>query len=592
MKSRLAAGATIGLALCLSTTATAFADEATDTTTDTASPVSAEPNEPAGPNEAPAQPDAEAPATEQSAPEPAQPPADQAAEPDADPVDPTTGPAADPVQAAAEPAADAGDPGPDAGPDASPAADPAASTSSSATDPSVADQASTADADQASTTSADPAAAVAPTAAAPVATAAVTPSGQGVTTIADGVTAETIAQSLIGAGVTISNVVYTGSNVSVGIALGMGAIGISDGVVLSSGSVQITNGDKGGLVGPNQSDGYSGEFGLPGDADLDALVAPDTTNDAAVLEFDFVPTGSQVAFQYVFGSEEYNEYVNAYNDVFGFFINGVNCATIGGAPVSINTINGAVNSGSYVNNDPSDGTPAHNTELDGFTTVLTCTANVNPGVVNHVKLAIADSRDDALDSVVIIKQSSFTSQPAPVAHDDAYSVQQGGTLIIVVPGVTGNDSQSTGGGPLSATKISDPANGTVTINPDGSFSYVPNPGFTGTDTFTYVVTDIWGQSNVATVTVDVTSGAVTPVVTPVVTVPVVTPSAPAPAPTPAPAPAPTPTPTTVTVNVPTSTEAGPSLAATGIDVIPLGGISVTLLIAGAAATVVGRRRRA
>ena len=57
--------------------------------------------------------------------------------------------------------------------------------------------------------------------------------------------------------------------------------------------------------------------------------------------FNFVPDASSVEFRYVFSSEEYNEFVGqGFNDLFGFFVNGTNCATIGGAPVSVDTVNG------------------------------------------------------------------------------------------------------------------------------------------------------------------------------------------------------------------------------------------------------------
>ena len=109
-----------------------------------------------------------------------------------------------------------------------------------------------------------------------------------------------------------------------------------------------------------------------------------------MLEFDFVPSGNQIAFNFVFGSDEYLEFVDQYNDAFGFFLSGpgisgpyannaANIALIPGTsvPVSINTLNADDYSNFYVNNG--DGwTAPFNTDpfyiqFDGFTTVLTAT---------------------------------------------------------------------------------------------------------------------------------------------------------------------------------------------------------------------------
>ncbi|MGE0375219.1 MAG: Ig-like domain-containing protein, partial [Planctomycetaceae bacterium] len=95
---------------------------------------------------------------------------------------------------------------------------------------------------------------------------------------------------------------------------------------------------------------------------------------------------------------------------------------------------------------------------------------------------------------------------APVAADDAYFITQGASGVIftvAAPGVLANDSDADGE-PLEAQRLSDPANGSVTFNPDGSFVYVPNPGFSGTDSFLYRVVDPSGTpSGTARVTIEV-----------------------------------------------------------------------------------------
>lgn len=209
-----------------------------------------------------------------------------------------------------------------------------------------------------------------------------------------------LVNQILGSGVTISNVSYTGSGDSSGIFTGdAGIIGFEDGIVLSSGKASD-------IVGPNSSGGKSTSFGNPGDADLDSLI-PGTTRDATVLEFDFVPDNDTLVFQYVFASEEYLEYVNSnYNDVFGFFLDGVNIATIStGEVVSINTINHIKNSDLFRDNTSA----TIDTEMDGLTTVLTISVSVTPGSTHHIKLAIADAGDSSLDSNVFIKGSSFST---------------------------------------------------------------------------------------------------------------------------------------------------------------------------------------
>lgn len=238
------------------------------------------------------------------------------------------------------------------------------------------------------------------------------------TTDLNGQTATDLANSLVGPGVTVSNVTFVGDKSQAGTFVAdPGTIGFDAGVVLSSGDIADT-------VGPNTVDDKTTAFGTAGDADLDTLSGFDTY-DAAVLEFDFTANADTVYFRYVFASEEYNEYVNSpFNDTFAFFVNGVNCATVpdgsgGFVPVTVNTINNgnpysdastATNPGLFRNNDLDDGGGSIFTEMDGLSVVLTCMASVNVGA-NHMKLAIADASDQALDSAVFLEQGSLSTTP-------------------------------------------------------------------------------------------------------------------------------------------------------------------------------------
>ena len=93
------------------------------------------------------------------------------------------------------------------------------------------------------------------------------------------------------------------------------------------------------------------------------------------------------------------------------------------------------------------------------------------------------------------------NQP-PVANDDAYSTGEDTALLVVAPGVLGNDSDADGD-PLTAALDTGPGNGTLTLNADGSFTYTPDSDFNGIDSFIYHANDGSADSNNATVTITV-----------------------------------------------------------------------------------------
>lgn len=232
--------------------------------------------------------------------------------------------------------------------------------------------------------------------------------------LSEGLAPAYLARVLTGSGIEVSNVSYTGARTAAGMfSGGSEIIGFESGIVLGTGRISAVR-------GPNEVVDATTENGTPGDSLLDLISGSgNPTEDAAVLSFDFVPHGSNVTFEYVFASEEYNDYVNTgYSDVFAFYVNGKNCAVVGtpAVPVSINTINNGNPFGIppvshpelYRNNDiDSNGGATIATEMDGLTTVLTCTAPVRPGVKNHMRLAIADAGDQAYDSNVFLRARSL-----------------------------------------------------------------------------------------------------------------------------------------------------------------------------------------
>lgn len=298
----------------------------------------------------------------------------------------------------------------------------------------------------------------------PTSTPLVTPTGTPgpgliVTDLNHGVTPEGLANLLVGNAVTISNVTYTGGLRAAGtFSGGLPIVGFDSGIILGSGAVQTVSGDPPcsvGVEGPNTcnelggADGWenSTDFGLPGDTDLTGL-SGNPTYDATILEFDFVPQYSSVQFKYVFTSEEYSDYSNTqFNDVFAFYINGVNGAVVPGTaePVSINTINNGNDAGGdttphnpqfFIDNVRP--TVTVNTQMDGLTTVLTCSGTVVPGQLNHMKLAIADASDGVFDTAVFLKAVSLIS--GTVIDTSLMGDGQTGPMITVPQGTEVTDS--------------------------------------------------------------------------------------------------------------------------------------------------------
>lgn len=99
---------------------------------------------------------------------------------------------------------------------------------------------------------------------------------------------------------------------------------------------------------------------------------------------------------------------------------------------------------------------------------------------------------------------------APTATNDLYETPAGQTLMVPATGVIANDSDGDGD-PLSAILNQHPAHGTLTLSPDGGFTYTPEAGFAGPDTFKYHVNDGAANSNVATVAINVIEDNTAPV---------------------------------------------------------------------------------
>jgi gliding motility-associated-like protein len=242
-------------------------------------------------------------------------------------------------------------------------------------------------------------------------------------------TPEALVQNiLVGQGVVVSNVMYNNNLVNAQSVQGNALSFTSGTFPFANGVYMRTNGGAGTVT-------Y--------DQDLNAL-ATNTVTNGCIIEFDFVPSGDTISFRYMFASSEYPTYVcSGFNDVFGFFISGPgfsgpfqngaeNIALVPGGtiPVSINTVNSGSAGTSGTASTCAAQDPNWQSNAVYYTTafgnsvgypynagtvVMTANASVQCGQVYHIKLAISNVGDQALDSGVYLEGDSFSSEAVNIA---------------------------------------------------------------------------------------------------------------------------------------------------------------------------------
>jgi Bacterial Ig domain/3-keto-disaccharide hydrolase len=126
------------------------------------------------------------------------------------------------------------------------------------------------------------------------------------------------------------------------------------------------------------------------------------------------------------------------------------------------------------------------------------------GFIGQDEFAYLASDGQAESGVATVTINVQPTWSIPVAQNDAYSVVQGFSLTISAPGILANDTGGNSSG-LTAVLVSSPSNGTLTLNPNGSFTYTPSGAFSGIDAFTYQATSGGITSDIATVTITVTT---------------------------------------------------------------------------------------
>lgn len=255
-----------------------------------------------------------------------------------------------------------------------------------------------------------------------------------------------VQNTLIGPGLVTYNITFSGNNDQLGFFLENGSgLGLDSGLVMSSGNVTT--------ITPPGTPSF--DYGGPGDADVLLTAQSVTSNpaagninstfDAAVLEFDFVPTGDVVVFNFVFASEEYLTWVNSqYNDAFGFYITGpnplgpnyanTNLALVPGStePITISTIHPGLNAGYYVDNPGSTGI-----SFNGYTVPIEIRFDVICDSTYHFKFAVADCMDGILDTGVFLDGGSFQAVPVDLTLEtNIGDPLLGDTVIVEGCGVT------------------------------------------------------------------------------------------------------------------------------------------------------------
>ena len=148
--------------------------------------------------------------------------------------------------------------------------------------------------------------------------------------------------------------------------------------------------------------------------------------------------------------------------------------------------------------------PAHGTVSFSSNGSFTYTPSAD---FNGVDTFTYKASDGKLDSNVATVTVTVTPvNDPPVANNDAYAVKPNATLSVAAPGVLTNDGD-VDSATLHAVLVTTVAHGALTLNADGSFTYTPASGYKGFDSFTYKANDGSADSNVATVTINVTSDA-------------------------------------------------------------------------------------
>ena len=244
----------------------------------------------------------------------------------------------------------------------------------------------------------------------------------------DQVPLEQIIQRLAGRGVEISavrsNCDYSGQPAYGFFQDSSFSLDVESGLLMTTGAANLA-------IGPNNQ---SDEFQANVDGEqISPLLQPLVEGnrelyDICEITFEVTVYNDSLLFNYVFGSEEYPEFVAEYHDVFGFFVSGPglpgwqNVATLpgrfGSEPISVSTVNADKNTRYFVDNGTGS-TPLINLfiQYDGYTRKLEAKIKTEPCSTYTLKFLIGDVKDNLFDSGVFIESGSIRSNAPRIEVD-------------------------------------------------------------------------------------------------------------------------------------------------------------------------------
>jgi hypothetical protein len=260
--------------------------------------------------------------------------------------------------------------------------------------------------------------------------------------------------------------------------------GFDSGIILTTGTI-LDNGN--GPHGPNNHPGSGIDMGLPGHPFLSEIVSG-TSYDASYLSFNFIPTDDTLKLEFIFGSEEYLEYVGSqFNDVAAIFVRSesgtwINIAKIqSNNSIFVNNVNTSNNSAYYVDNGDGSTAPYNNDpyyiQYDGYSIPILATLPVTPYENYEMLIIVADIGDGILDSGLFLKagsldavstqeitESSFEIVPNPAVNELKIELPIASEVTYIIMDNSGREILS--GSVSSSSKID------VSELPSGNYFFV------------------------------------------------------------------------------------------------------------------------